>query len=188
MRILSGDEKAGTQIGFTAEQMIPASSLLRFTEQIRDRVIKKPKTAGERIIADLPFAEELFGEVGSYDTPTGEPAERTLLDIVPPWPVGTRTGGEEEELYQKKRSIRQIKTDNNSELSSYISQIRKGKEEMSTIVDWLMGMEDKDERSRLIQRINADSKMKKLFVPYKSAFRGLGGISNKSQLPKNPYQ
>ncbi len=73
--LLSGnvDYSFPKQIGFTAEQLIPLSGLLRNTNKLIDPVYRNPDGFWEAIKKDMPF---LSKEVTPYTTPFGEESKR----------------------------------------------------------------------------------------------------------------
>jgi len=91
---LSGDIDFtfSSQTGFTVQQIVPATSMVRYINTILDPVYRHPKGFVEKIEANLPV---LSKNLDSYHTPLFEESERETINYFLPYDVGTS-----KELYE----------------------------------------------------------------------------------------
>lgn len=73
------------QLGFTTEQMIPLSGLIRTVNKIYDPVYRKPSGYLESIMKDLPV---LSKQLQPHETPFGEEATRERWSVLLPYEYG----------------------------------------------------------------------------------------------------
>ena len=85
---LSGDIDFtfSSQTGFTVQQIIPATSMVRYVNTILDPVYRHPKGFVERIEANLPV---LSKRLDAYHTPLFEESRRETINYFLPYDVGT---------------------------------------------------------------------------------------------------
>ena len=85
--VLNGDVdfKFSSATGFTVQQMIPLSSLVRFTNTVLDPVFRHPKTFFEGIEANIPF---LSKNIEPYRKPYGEESTRDPVNYFLPYDIG----------------------------------------------------------------------------------------------------
>jgi len=79
------------QLGFTAEQVIPLSGLLRTTNKLLDPVYRHPEGFWEAIKKDMPFLSQ---DIPAYQTPEGKEAKRDWWNALLPYDVT-----KEDEIY-----------------------------------------------------------------------------------------
>ena len=79
------DYTFSSQTGFTAQQLIPAGSLVRFVNTIIDPVMRHPKGFIEGIEANLPV---LSKNIEAHMTPDGQEAVRDPINYFLPYDVG----------------------------------------------------------------------------------------------------
>jgi len=91
---LSGDINFtfSQQTGFTVQQIIPATSLIRYINTIIDPVYRKPEGFVERIEANLPFLSQ---KLDARMTPLFEESRRETINYFLPYDIGTS-----KELYE----------------------------------------------------------------------------------------
>jgi len=109
--VLNGDIDYSffSQSAFTVQQLIPASSLIRFTNTIIDRTYRHPKTFTERIEANLPI---LSKNLEAYTDPYGKISKRTTVNYFLPYNVGAQ--GPREKMFESQLRI-QNKLDKTTE-------------------------------------------------------------------------
>jgi hypothetical protein len=123
VRTLQGDIDWNVirNLGYTAQQVIPYNSLLRWISNFVDDIYRKPKTFGEQFISGIPFLTKTIKEY--YQEPTGEPARRLLINQFLPYSIGIEkdTSGIYNQLLQERQQERQT--------TRYINQLKKKMEE-----------------------------------------------------------
>ena len=94
-----------SQTGFTVQQVIPASSLIRYINTIIDPVYRKPKVFVENIEANLPV---LSKNLDAYMEPFLKEARREPINYFLPYDVGTADKAMESfyELHMMKQQFK----------------------------------------------------------------------------------
>lgn len=112
------DYNFSSQMGFTAEQVLPLSGLLRNTSKILDPVYRDPEGFWESIQKDIPL---LSDDIPAHTTPVGEESERQWWNGLMPYEVGI-----EDALYDalledmnKAAKVRQLNNDFKKKLKRY---------------------------------------------------------------------
>lgn len=96
------DYSLGSNLAFTAGQVVPLQGLLRYISTIMDPIYRKPKGFGESFLKDIPgFSQGLK----PYTEPTGEPATRLPINYIIPYDVGKRKQSYEPMLQQRTQDL-----------------------------------------------------------------------------------
>jgi hypothetical protein len=125
--ILSGDvsNNFSNQMGFTAEQMIPLSGLLRNTNKILDPVMRHPEGFWESIKKDMPMLSQ---DIPAYKDLMGEESPREPLQALLPY----ETSQENTDFELEYQAIK-----NQSQLSNLTNSFNKKVERgTATDKDW----------------------------------------------------
>jgi len=87
LRLIGGEEGMSKEriLAFTSGQFIPASGLVRYVSNWIDPIHRRPRSFSETLKRDLPY---LSREVEPYTSMTGEPARRSPIDQLVPFPIG----------------------------------------------------------------------------------------------------
>jgi len=118
------DYTIGSQLGFTAEQFIPLSGLLRYVNKWLDPVYRQAKTPIDRLTTDFSEAAKVLGFEPPPAFPsavTGE-ARMTPLDLLLPYRVGT-IQPTFDETYKQIKQYTKEKRDMQIEAKQYAEQI-----------------------------------------------------------------
>jgi len=160
------DYSFARNFGFTAGQVIPASGLLRYVNEWIDRPYRNPETATQALVKDIPFLRELLGEyIPPYLTPEGKPAERTPLDILPPYSIG-KLNPVYEELYQDRMTVLRDRRKNDKTVDEMIAKVMTREYDPMHVMAFIYAIPNKKEQSRLRQRLTRRADVKQVFDPY----------------------
>ena len=152
LKVASGDTDWGTPrtLGFTAGQLIPASGFVRWVNGFIDPTYRSANSFFDTMKRDLPV---LSKQVKPYTDPDGEPAKKTLLDTLPPFPIG-KQDEEYEALFQGRKSTLMSRQENNVQLDQLVEQHQKGLVDVGEIRVFIYS-QDKGEQSRLKSRMKS---------------------------------